>query len=202
MVTEFLAFAAASVMLALIPGPDTLVVLRAITVRGRRTAALTAAGILTGLALWIFAAALGLTAMLRASHDGYLALRFAGAAYLLYVGVLALRHRGTDIAANPTRRIMGWGYRAGLLTDLLNPKVGVFFITFLPAFVPHGEPMPAVTFGLGAVFLAVSIGYYVVMLAFVDRLLRWLRSERFQRSLSRVSGLALIAFGVRMAVES
>ncbi len=207
MLAAFLTFAAASALLAMVPGPDTLVMLRSIVLEGRRTAFLTGLGILTGLSVWICAAALGLTALLRASHDGYLALRVAGAVYLTVLGVRALHQRakGTTATATapttPRAAILGRGFRAGLLTDLLNPKVGVFFITFLPAFIPHGEPVPVVTFGLGAVFLVVSAVYYAVLLAFVERLTRWLRSPRFQRRLNRITGVVLIGFGARLAVE-
>jgi threonine/homoserine/homoserine lactone efflux protein len=206
MLGAFLTFAAASTLLAMVPGPDTLVMLRSILLEGRRTAVLTALGILTGLSVWICAAALGLTALLRASHDGFLALRIVGAVYLTVLGVRALYQRATgatstDSLTTPRRALVGRGFRAGLLTDLLNPKVGVFFITFLPAFIPHGEPVAVVTLGLGAVFLGVSAVYYAVLLAFVDRLTRWLRSPRFQRRLSKVTGVVLIGFGVRLAVE-
>jgi threonine/homoserine/homoserine lactone efflux protein len=234
-VTALLTFAAAGALVVLIPGPDTLVMLRSVVLHGRRSAALTALGILTGLSIWASAAAIGLTALLRASHDGYLALRLAGAAYLLYFGAQALRNRaaagrpagahgpagadpsaaggasgagasgaGASVASastGPRMRLVGKGFRAGLTTDLLNPKVGVFFITFLPAFIPHGAPAVALTFGLGAIFVTETAIYLGVMLVFVDRLTRWLRSDRFQRRLNRVTGLVLIGFGVRLAVE-
>jgi threonine/homoserine/homoserine lactone efflux protein len=206
MVTALLTFAAAGALVVLIPGPDTLVMLRSVILHGRRSAALTALGILTGLSIWASAAAIGLTALLRASHDGYLALRLAGAAYLLYVGVQALRSRAAGrlqdpAATSPRLRLVGKGFRAGLTTDLLNPKVGVFFITFLPAFIPHGAPAVPVTLGMGAIFVTETGVYLGTMLIFVERLTRWLRSERFQRRLNRATGLVLIGFGIRLAVE-
>src|SRR6185437_3486707 len=114
---------------------------------GRREAARTSLGVLTGLLVWMSAAALGLTAVLRASQDGYLILRLVGATYLLYVGLQALRSRvlGQSVDAAPSRSLVGRGYRAGLMTDLLNPKVGVFFITFFPAFIPRHAPVAAMT---------------------------------------------------------
>ncbi len=204
--TSLLAFAVAGALVVLIPGPDTLVMLRSVILHGRRSAALTALGILTGLTIWAAAAAIGLTALLRASHDGYLALRLAGAGYLLYVGAQALRNRAARQAGVPAAmslrlRLVGKGFRAGLTTDLLNPKVGVFFITFLPAFIPHGAPTGPLTLGMGAIFVAETATYLGAMLVFVDRLTRWLRSERFQRRLNRATGLILIGFGVRLAVE-
>jgi threonine/homoserine/homoserine lactone efflux protein len=201
---DLLAFVAASTLVILIPGPDTLVVLRGVLVHGRRSATLTAAGVLTGLSVWVCAAALGVTALVRASHDGYLILRLAGAAYLLLIGVQALRSRVLSQSFEVSVRrwsIVGRGYRAGLMTDLLNPKVGVFFITFLPAFIPHGAPITAVTLGLGALFVFETGLYFAVMLLFVQRLVRWLGNERIRRRLNRATGLVLIGFGIRLAAE-
>jgi threonine/homoserine/homoserine lactone efflux protein len=161
-------------------------------------------GVLTGLSVWVTAAALGLTAILRASHDGFLVLRIAGAAYLTYFGLQALRSRalGKPVEVSTAKRsLVGRGYRAGVMTDLLNPKVGVFFITFMPAFIPHGAPVAASTLGMGAVFVLLTGLYFALMLAFVQRLLGWLRNERYRRRLNRATGLVLIGFGVRLAVE-
>jgi threonine/homoserine/homoserine lactone efflux protein len=142
-----------------------------------------------------------------ASDDGYLALRLIGAAYLLYAGVQALRKRaagagaGGDSPLSPQLSLVGKGFRAGLTTDLLNPKVGAFFLTFLPAFIPHGAPAAASTLGLGAVFVAETAIYFGIMVLFVERLTRWLRSDRFRRRLNRPTGVVLIGFGIRLVVE-
>lgn len=205
MIEAFVTFALAGALVVLIPGPDTMVVLRSVLLHGRRPAAMTALGVLTGLAVWMTAAALGLTALLRASHDGYLVLRLVGAAYLLVMGVQALRARvlgqPVDPAAGAPRTLVGRGYRAGLLTDLLNPKVGVFFITFLPAFVPRHAPVTAVTLGLGAVFVVETALYMASILLFVRRLTALLERERVRRALNRVTGLVLIGFGLRLVAE-
>ena len=105
MLARFLPFFVASVVVILIPGPDTLVVLRNAVVAGKRTAARTALGVLTGLSVWVAAAVLGVTAILRASHDGYLVLRIAGAIYLTYIGLQALRSRavGQPLDSSPRR---------------------------------------------------------------------------------------------------
>ena len=204
MVSAFLTFAAAGALLVLIPGPDTLVVLRAVLLSGRREAARTSLGVLTGLVVWIAAAVLGLTALLRASQDGYLVLRLVGAAYLLLIGVQALRNRivGQPLETpSPGGSLVGRGYRAGLMTDLLNPKVGVFFITFFPAFIPPHAPVAATTVGLGLVFLAETALYFGAILLFVQRVTAWIESDRLRRRLNRMTGLILIGFGVRLAVE-
>ncbi len=202
MVGDFLAFSLAAALIVLIPGPDTLVVLRGVVLHGRRQAALTSLGVLTGLLVWMTAAALGLTAVLRASQDGYLLLRLAGAAYLLYVGIQALRSRALGLEmSSPPRSLVGRGFRAGLMTDLLNPKVGVFFVTFFPAFIPRHAPVAAVTVGLGLIFVAETALYFAVMLLFVRRLTAWLSRESIRRRLNRATGVVLIGFGLRLAVE-
>src|SRR3954471_23233673 len=129
-VTALLGFAAASVLIVLLPGPDTLVVVRNLLRGGRRRGVATVLGVLTGLVMWVMAASLGLSAVLRASHTGYDVLRLVGGAYLVWVGVQSLRSRatltGTDQGA-PRRHgpLLGSGYFSGLATDLFNPKVGV-----------------------------------------------------------------------------
>jgi threonine/homoserine/homoserine lactone efflux protein len=208
LIGNLVAFSLAAALIVLIPGPDTLVVLRSVALQGRGMAVRTAGGVLCGLCVWVSAAALGLTALLRASQDGYLALRLAGAAYLLFVGVQALRNRAlaspdtaVEMAAVPGRSLVGRGFRAGLMTDLLNPKVGVFFITFLPAFIPSHSAAPAITFGLGAIFVIETAAYFAVMIMFVRRLTTWLNTERVRRRLNRATGLVLIGFGVRLAAR-
>lgn len=196
-----LTFAGAATLVILIPGPDTLVVLRGVVVHGRRSAALTMLGVLSGLTIWATAAAFGLTALLKASDYGYLALRVAGGTYLLYVGIQALRNRALGASFDSRPSLVGRGFRAGIMTDLLNPKVGVFFITFLPAFIPRGEPVMGTTFALGALFVLETGLYFLAILLFVRRLERWLAAERIRRALNRATGLVLIGFGVRLAVE-
>ncbi|HVC25052.1 MAG TPA: LysE family translocator [Acidimicrobiales bacterium] len=216
MLTSFATFLVASAVIVVFPGPDTLVVLRALLSGGRRQAARTAAGVLTGLATWVCAAALGLSALLAASHAASLALRIVGGAYLVLIGLrslLASRRRvetgvvaaaGELVAAgraSPRRGLLGTGYRAGLVTDLLNPKVGVFFVTFLPGFVPRGEPVGLVSVALGAVFVLETAAYFAVIVLASDRVTRLMTSRRARRRIDRLSGVVLVGFGVRLALE-
>jgi len=206
--TAVVTFTLAAVLIVLLPGPDTLVVLRSLLRHGRVRAVLTVAGVLTGLAVWVTAAALGLSALLRASESGYTALRIVGAVYLVWLGVQTLRARGVgepaplvgagDVAV-PGRPVASYG--AGLATDLLNPKVGVFFVTFLPAFVPHGEPVGAVSALLGAIFIALTALYFGVLLLVAGQVERWLADPRVRRRMERLTGVVLIGFGIRLAVE-
>jgi threonine/homoserine/homoserine lactone efflux protein len=200
------AFVPAATLIILVPGPDTLIVLRSIVRGGRSHGWATAAGTLTGLAVWAAVAAVGLAAVLRASETAYAALRIAGACYLGYLGLQSLRslrRRQPGDKPEPTERkgILGTGYGAGVITNLLNPKVGVFFVTFLPGFVPHGYPVGVTSLLFGAVFVALTLGYFVLLLTFAARLTQWMRTPRVRRRLDAVTGAVLIGFGVRLAAE-
>jgi threonine/homoserine/homoserine lactone efflux protein len=208
-VLAIIGFAAAAGLIILLPGPDTLVVLRSLLRQGERDARRTVLGVLTGLTIWALCAALGLSALLRASHDGYTALRIAGAVYLCALGIQAFRSRGVtaelelrDDATRTRRRgVIGTGYMAGLTTDLLNPKVGVFFVTFLPAFVPHGEPIGLVTLLFGVMFMVETGLYFLVFLKFANRLLAGRRRPRLRRTLDLSTGAILVGFGLRLALD-
>jgi threonine/homoserine/homoserine lactone efflux protein len=201
----FVSFTLASVLIVLLPGPDTLVVLRNLIRGGRRTAALTVTGVLSGLTVWVATAALGLVAVLDASESAYTALRIVGACYLLWLGIQTLRtHLAPEmltVEPGTSRRWLGGGYSAGLVTDLLNPKVGVFFVTFLPGFVPSGTSVGAASLAFGAIFVAETALYFAVLLFVAGRITRWMRDPKIRRRLDWATGTVLIGFGVRLAVE-
>lgn len=212
MTSALVAFALAAAVLVLLPGPDSMLMLRAIATSGRAGAVRTAAGILTGLTLWVGAASIGLAALLKASQLGYTALRLVGAGYLLLLGLETLgltrrarfrlgRSGGIPGPSSRRRGLLGTGYAAGLACDLFNPKVGVFFVTFLPGFVPAGSSVAATSLLFGGVFVALTAAYFAVMLVAVERLTRWLHDNAIRRRIEWLSGTVLIAFGVRLATE-
>lgn len=192
-------FVLAATLVVLLPGPDTLVVVRNLVRGGRREAARTVMGVLTGLTVWATTAVLGLSAVLRASHDAYIGLRVAGAVYLVYLGVKSLRSR--EQGTSPSHPVRRTGYIAGLLTDLLNPKVGVFFVTFLPGFVPQGYSVPWMSAVFGAIFVALTGLYFTVLLIASRPVTRWLANSRLRRRIDRCTGAVLIGFGLRLALE-
>ena len=205
MLTALITFSLAAALIVLLPGPDTLVVVRNLIRDGRRGATLTVLGVLSGLAIWVVTAALGLAALLRASRDGYTALRLVGAVYLVWLGVNSLRARAAkhtdEITPVSPPRLLGVGYRAGLATDLLNPKVGVFFVTFLPGFVPSGHPVGSTSLVFGAIFVIETAAYFALLLMLAGRITRWMSQPAIRRRLDRATGLVLIGFGVRLASE-
>lgn len=206
MLVTYLAFAGAAALIVLLPGPDTLVVVRALLRGGRRQGILTALGNLCGLVIWVTCAVLGIAALLRASEIGYDALRLAGACYLVYLGVQAWRSRG-GVAEDGTteggarRGVLGTGFRAGILTNLLNPKVGVFFVTFLPGFVPDGASVTLTTASFGAIFVLLTALYWVLLLGLAGKVTAWMNTPAVRRRLDMATAGVLVAFGVRLATE-
>jgi threonine/homoserine/homoserine lactone efflux protein len=210
---SLLSFMLAAAVLVLLPGPDTLIIVRSIVRGGRRRGVATVLGIQTGLIVWILAAVLGLTTLLRASEVGYTTLRVVGAVYLVWLGVQSFRSRGAldpaaepdgDLAAGPDasrRALSGTGYRAGLLSNLFNPKVGVFFVTFLPAFVPDGYPVTPTLLLFGAVSIVLNLAYQLPLVLLATKVTELFSRERVRRRLDLVAGTVLIAFGIRLATE-
>jgi len=198
MLVSLVTFSLAAMLVVLLPGPDTLVVVRNLVRGGRPVAARTVLGVLSGLTVWVITAVLGLSAVLRASHDAYVGLRIVGAAYLIYLGVKSLRSRADKELSS--RRLLGTGCTAGLLTDLLNPKVGVFFVTVLPGFVPRGYSVPWMSLLLGAIFVILTGAYFVVLLIASRSVSRWLTESRLRKRVDRCAGVVLIGFGLRVAL--
>ena len=199
-----LTFTLVAAVLTLTPGLDTALVLRAALTQSRREAFATAAGIVAGLFVWGAAAAIGVSALLTASELAFDVLRYAGAAYLVIFGirmlVRAARSRKEPDAAPAAARVSPWGAaRMGLGTNLLNPKVGVFYIALLPQFVPSGsDPLP-VGLLLTGVHAVLTLVWFAVLIAFAGVLSRWLRGPTAARGIDGVTGVTLVGFGLRLA---
>lgn len=211
MLVAFVSFTLASVLVVLLPGPDSLVVVRGLVRGGRPGGARTAAGVLGGLVVWIAATALGLSALLQASEVGYAVLKVVGACYLVWIGVrslLSVRRTSAQVATAgdgpmaPAPMLGGSGFSAGFLTDLLNPKVGVFFVSFLPGFVPDGYSVGWTTLALGTWYAVLTALYFVGLIVLSSTVSAWMGAPRIRRRLDALTGLVLVAFGLRLATES
>ena len=200
-----LAFTAAAAVLTITPGADTAMVLRTSTSDGPRAGVATALGICLGLLVWGAGAAFGLTALLAASALAFTVLRWLGAAYLVYLGVrLLLRPRSAMAAGGVTsaNRTGSLGaFRRGLLTNLLNPKVGVFYISFLPQFIPHGVNVAAFSLLLAGVHVALSLAWLCLLVALTVPLARVLSRPGVVRGLDRLTACVFLGFGLRLALS-
>ncbi len=200
-----LTFGLLAAVLTVTPGLDTALVLRAALRQGRREAFATGAGIVAGLFVWGTAAAVGISALLTASQLAFDLLRFAGAAYLVGYGIaLLVRAVRPGRDAGPAGNVVGgssWrAVRVGLATNLLNPKVGVFYVALLPQFVPSGSDPLAVGLLLAGVHAAISLLWFGVLIALASAVGRWLRRPATARTIDGVTGATLVGFGVRLAV--
>jgi threonine/homoserine/homoserine lactone efflux protein len=200
-----LTFAVVAGALTVTPGLDTALVLRAALTRCPREALATAAGIVAGLFVWGAAAAVGVSALLTASEAAFDVLRYAGAAYLVGYGVrlliAAVRHRRAGVESAGEVSGTAWrAARAGLVTNLLNPKVGIFYVALLPQFVPAGSDPLLVGLLLAAVHGALSMVWFLLLTQLARVVGRWLRRPGPVRAIDGVTGAALVGFGVRLAV--
>jgi threonine/homoserine/homoserine lactone efflux protein len=202
--TAVLGFAVVAGALTVTPGLDTALVLRAALTRSRGEAAATAAGIVVGLFIWGAAAAVGVSALLTASDLAYDVLRYAGAAYLLWFGLrLLVRAVRGGAGAEPLEppASSGWrAARAGLATNLLNPKVGVFYVALLPQFLPAGSDPLLVGLLLAGVHGALSVLWFTALIALAGALARRLRRPSTVRVIDTVTGVTLLGFGTRLAL--
>jgi threonine/homoserine/homoserine lactone efflux protein len=195
------AFLAVSALVIVTPGQDTALTIRNTLARGRRGGVHTAAGVVLGQLVWALAASAGLVALLRAWEPAFLALRIAGAAYLLYLGLTALRSAfRREAIASPEQRLPTPPLLQGLLSNLGNPKMAVFFTSLLPQFAPSGSF--AALFALGAVFCALTLTWLSGYALAVSRASEALRSSRLWRALEALTGAVLVALGVRVAATN
>ncbi|GAA2082871.1 LysE family translocator [Streptomyces albiaxialis] len=205
-----LPFVAACTLIALAPGPSTVLIIRN-SLRSRRLGMLTVLGNETGVFLWGVVAACGLTAVLAASEVAYDVMRYTGAAVLLVFGVQALRaaRRGGDAddlggeeAQSGATVASGWrAYRTGVFVNLANPKAGIFAMSFLPQFVPSGAPQFPAMLALAAFQAVFETGFYGMYVWGVGRLRKVLSRAGVRRRLEQVSGGVLLALGIRLALD-
>jgi threonine/homoserine/homoserine lactone efflux protein len=207
MITHVGAFAALSALLAIAPGPDTAISTRNALVGGRRAGMFTILGVSCGLTVWTLASAVGVAALLRASEPAFVALKVAGAAYLIYLGArgvwAAVHTKGEQHAERVARREIPdrVAWRQGLLTNLGNPKIAVFFTSFLPQFTPAHDATFLGFVVLGLLFCAIGLTWLTVYVLAISRIGDFLRRPRPRRILDALTGVVLIGFGLRLAAE-
>ncbi len=202
---QLVAFIGVSLLLAVTPGPDMAVVTKNALAHGRRGVFLTTAGIALALMVWVGATALGLSALLRASAGLLFALKLVGAAYLTYLGVRTLlesRQRPPDLlTSTPPAAAAHAVFRQGFLSAISNPKLGVFFVTFLPQFVVPGQPVLPRLLELGIVFAVIGFAWLNVYGLSVTRLRALITAPRVRKWMQRATGVVLLGFGARLALE-
>jgi threonine/homoserine/homoserine lactone efflux protein len=193
-----LGYTLAALLLTITPGLDTLLILRSVLSGGRRAGIGAGLGITTGCVVWGVASVAGLTALLAASQLAYDVVRFAGAGYLLWLGGSALWRswRSQPVELTPTRGT----FRMGLLTNLLNPKVGVFYLSLLPQFVPVTGWATGWAALLVAIHVALGLLWQGGVIWLGGRARGTLTKPVFRRVTERIAASVLIAFGMKVAL--
>ncbi len=198
---SLIAFTLAAALLTVTPGLDTALVLRTAASEGARRAALAGLGICVGCLMWGTVVALGLGVLLAASELAYTMLRWIGAGYLFYLGIKLIASRREDLGfengAAAGRN--SWFWR-GLLTNALNPKVGIFYVSFLPQFVPAGTNVPATTLLLAAIHAALGLLWFAALILATQPIAGALRRPPVIRTLDRLTGGLFLLFGARLAL--
>ena len=199
---NLIAFTFAATLLTLTPGLDTALILRTATVEGKQQALRAALGINAGCFLWGAAVAFGLGALIAVSELAFNLLKYCGAAYLCWLGLnMLLRPRRSlspvETASRPTT---SW-FLKGMMGNVLNPKIGVFYVSFLPQFIPQGEPLIVWTFGLVSIHVVIGLLWSVTLIAATRPLAGVLRRGKVVEWMDRATGLIFIMFAARLALS-
>ena len=205
---EFAAFLGVSAVVIMTPGQDTALTIRNTLLGGRRGGVFTALGVISGQLSWALATSVGLSALVLASESAFTALKLVGAVYLAYLGVRAvvsaLRADGSAasvIVADAGSRLRpAAAYRQGVISNLGNPKMAVFFTSLLPQFV-GGDASFVAFFALGVVFAAMTLTWLSAYASLIAKVGDLLRRPRVRRTVEGVMGSVLIGLGVRLATE-
>jgi threonine/homoserine/homoserine lactone efflux protein len=200
------AFVGVAVVVVVTPGPDTALTLRNALVGGRRAGVLTAVGVVGGQAIWTLATSAGIAALLVASRPAFTALRYAGAAYLIYLGLRSLLAAARGGSVPPPERGTGppprvAAFRQGVISNLANPKSAVFFTSLLPQFVPAGGTSFPALLALGLVYCSITLAWLSAYAVAVARVGVALRRPIVRRAVEAVTGVVLTALGLRLATE-
>ncbi|WP_040807867.1 LysE family translocator [Nocardia concava] len=207
MMQALMSFAVVAGLLTVVPGLDTAIVLRAAVSRGRRYAFATAVGIGSGTLVWGIAAAAGVSALVAASELGYTALRIAGALYLIWMGIGMIRQgvRRSDMTRRPSDTVSPNGilgaWARGLGTNLLNPKVGVFYVAMLPQFLPTGASPLLMGCALAVVHNIEGMIWFTAIIGAATLAKAWLSRDSVRRVMDTLTGTVLVAFGVKLAAS-
>ena len=205
MTLAFLGATLALALLTIMPGPDVAIVTRVVLAHGKRAAFRTALGIAPGLLFWGLLTVIGLAALLAASAAAYLVVKFAGAAYLIWLGIKTIWHSRHHTAHEPAVMKPQRPHRhwlTGFINNLLNPKIAVFYTSLLPQLVPSGAPHASTLFALVILHAVLTVSWLITYGYVINRSARFLQRPRVRRALDKLTGIILIGFGIRVAIKS
>ncbi|CEG25521.1 LysE family translocator [Bacillus sp. B-jedd] len=197
---DFLTFFLLSLFVVMSPGIDTALITKRTISGGQKDGYKMALGITTGSLVHTVAAAFGLSAILMQSAVAFEIVKTVGALYLIYLGISSfITRRKNNENAHEAKK--GSAFKQGLLSNVLNPKVAMFFLTFLPQFVRPGGETTQQLLMMGVIYTILSIGWFFVYVFFINFLRDWLMSPKVQSVMDKVTGIVLIGFGLKLALD-
>ena len=204
---EMLGFLGVCALVICTPGPDTALTIRNSIIGGRRGGLLTAGGIAAGQLIWTIAASVGLAGLLQASQPAFTALKIIGAAYVVFLGaqsiLAAVRGHPAHEQQSRPRQLSPWNaMRQGLISNLANPKMAVFFLSLLPQFSSPTSAGFAAFAPFGVVFCLMTFGWLSIYALVVHRVGSLIQRSRVRRTLEAVTGTVLVGLGIRLAAET
>ena len=200
-----LAFVGAASILTMAPGLDTALVLRSAASGGPRRAAFAAAGVALGCLTWGAAVSIGLGELIAESRFAYAILKWAGAAYLLWTGLNFIFHprESFDARSAVAGDLPAIAFlKQGMLTNILNPKVGIFYITFLPQFVPENVNVASFSFLLATIHVLLGIIWFALLIVATVPMRRLLRRSRIVKAMDRITGALFVGFGAKLVLSN
>ncbi|KKI91231.1 lysine transporter LysE [Bacillus sp. SA1-12] len=202
---DILTFLILSLFVVMSPGIDTALITKRTLSDGRIDGYKMALGITTGSLVHTFAAAFGLSAILMQSAVAFEIIKYAGAIYLIYLGLSSFITRKnkkiTGVEQQNGSEMKKSAFKQGLYSNVLNPKVAMFFLTFLPQFMKTGATATVQLMIMGIIYTLLSITWFFVYVFFINYLRKWLMSPKVQSIMDKTTGLILIGFGLKLAIS-
>jgi len=199
MLTLMIPYLIAITLLTITPGLDTTLIIRTATIEGKAKAFQAALGITLGCIVWGVVVACGLGALLMTSDLAFNMLKWMGAAYLAWLGLNLLLKPRTQLAdINVTTNTQNW-FVKGFLGNLLNPKVGVFYLSFLPQFIPHTASSVIWTMGLVMIHVVIGIIWSIILISAMQSISAYLKRPKFIKYMDRITGSIFILFALKLA---
>lgn len=205
---QYYFFILMSILLVILPGPDTGLATNNTIIYGKIGGIRTVFGITTGLVIHTSAAVLGLSAIIVKSAFLFSVFKYVGALYLIYLGIMALwtiKNKRTSIDSDPALRNNKFQnascFRQGFLTNLLNPKVAVFFLTFLPQFVVADKNVLIQFLMMGGIYIILTLIWFMLYVYFINYINVWMKKPSTQHFIQGISGVILVGFGIKLALE-
>lgn len=199
--TSFAALTLASALLTITPGMDTALIIRTATAVGRKEAIKATLGCHTGCLLWGIAASLGLGALVSVSEMAFDVVKYAGAAYLLWLGVKMLLSPKRTLMTDIQRTEEHNWYLKGMTGNLLNPKIGIFYVSLPAQVLPEGQSLAIWTFGLAIVHVIIAFPWALIIIHAIQSLSRYLQRPSFLRWMDRVTGSLFVLFALKLATS-